>query len=122
MKRAWVLLWSMTFIVVMSGAASALTFTEVGDTGQLIGTAQNVGPGVDTITGYINGAADLFAINLAGGNFSATTAGSEFDTALFLFDSDGYGLIFNEDISDKIWQSEIDITLEAGLYYIGVAS
>jgi hypothetical protein len=119
----------MTFVVITSGTASATTFNEVGDTGQLIGTAQNVGPGVDKITGYINGAADLFGINLAGGTFSAQTSpfgnppsGSNFDTALFLFDSNGFGLIFNEDLSDDIWQSRIEISLDPGLYYIGVAA
>ncbi|TWT41730.1 hypothetical protein RAS1_28510 [Phycisphaerae bacterium RAS1] len=87
--------------------ASADTVTEVGDTGDLPGSAQvTTGVGALTlITGALSGFddADMYAITIVDINaFSATTddAGTAvFDTQLFLFDSSGLGVSANDDIS-----------------------
>jgi hypothetical protein len=77
------------------------------------------------------GDADLYAIYVdGGGTFSATTVGGVapgFDTQLFLLDSTGHGVYFNDDFSGF----EASSTLSAGhaltpvapgLYYLGITA
>lgn len=90
------------------GVAQAQLWTEVGDAGDLPGTAQiTVGSGsLDFISGFIgnNPAADgndkdmycIFVYDHT--SFSASTVGgTTLDTQLFLFDAGGFGVTFNDD-------------------------
>jgi len=84
-------------------------WTEVGDAGNTLGGAQQpsgVGP-LTQIVGWFNVPGDtggtwvdiyrIYVFNPIG--FSATTSGTGYDPALFLFDLDGMGLEANQDIS-----------------------
>lgn len=106
------------------GTANADIFVKTGPTGKTAGTAQttlqsdpagtldlsaitgtldSISVGVERATRF-DTAADLFQIYLTGdGTFSATTANTEtnlFDTCLFLFDANGYGVFYNDNDPD----------------------
>jgi hypothetical protein len=83
-------------------SARAQSWAEVGDAGDLPGTAQvPIGVGFIThITGTMTGNPDMYLIHIApGGGFTATTetAGTTFDTQLFLFTTTGIGIAMNDD-------------------------
>ncbi|AFY37562.1 hypothetical protein Lepto7376_1205 [[Leptolyngbya] sp. PCC 7376] len=111
-------------------SAQALSFTEVDDAGELLGTAQVIGGSgaITEISGNTdfdaNDFADLFKISLDGSFFSATTetTSTDFDTALFLFDSTGDVVLSNDDIDfdNFVVESEISGNLAAGIYYLGI--
>ena len=99
---------------ITTGAASAHatflptpSYTESGDAGQTLATAQNAGafPGTaSTISGTIaNGNdADLYSFNLAATTtlqFALTSTTNGIDTGLFLFNSTGQALFANNDSS-----------------------
>jgi hypothetical protein len=109
--------------------APAGTFVELGDAGQLPGTAAVArGEGsLYTILGQLGSSdADMFRIRICDpANFSATTVGgTAFDTQLFLFNSDGTGVVFNDD-SQTVLQSTLTNTfvssLPAGDFYLAVS-
>jgi len=85
-------------------AAVAPTHIEIGDAGNLPGTAQDpggVGP-LTSIAGTAGGGdEDMYKICITNPSaFSATTgAMADFDTQLFLFDSTGRGVYSNDDLS-----------------------
>jgi hypothetical protein len=105
------------------GTAQAVPFNEVGDAGELLGTSQAVPGGTTSINGFVEtGLADLFQIGWGGGVLTADTAGSNFDTQLFLFDSSGLGLIANDDATPPgAFLSLISINLSAGTYFLGIS-
>lgn len=88
-------------IMALSGSAFG-AWTEIGDAGDLPGTAQVVsgsGP-LDTIVGTIIGLdVDMYQINISDpAGFSAYATGSTgFDTQLFLFDEFGLGVYGDDD-------------------------
>lgn len=105
------------------------SFAEVGDAGQLPGTAQStVGNPLNTITGAIGtlGDVDMFAIFIDGSvPFFATTVGSALlDPQLFLFDSSGMGVIGTDDPFDltTLQATLTDTALPAGIYYLAINS
>jgi hypothetical protein len=134
-----------TFALVAS--ASALTWTEVGDAGDLPATAQVI-TGTDpldsltTISGSLlelilndtptgqSFDADMYMINITDpGIFSATTnlAGVTLDTQLFLFDSTGLGVYAHDETSDTNHQSTLPAghafgPQAAGIYYLLITS
>lgn len=85
--------------------AGAVTYAEVGDTGDLPAGAQNVGLGVDTITGDISfgGDVDMYQLLLAAGTYTFETrnsfsgGGTLHDPNLFLFNALGNPLAGNDD-------------------------
>jgi hypothetical protein len=85
---------------------SSLAASEVGDTGELPATAQEVGPAgpLHAIDGNISGLTDrdVYKICLTSGpDFSASTIGNAgFDTQLFLLNSEGKAVYANDDIGD----------------------
>lgn len=122
----------MTGVAPLS--AQAFTFTEIGDAGERLNTAQVVTNGsspLEAISGTLSGfddAADLFQIFLTGGqSFSATTVGrTNFDTRLFLFNANGAGIYFNDDASSGTLQSTLPVNslftpTQSGVYYLGVS-
>ncbi|NES82734.1 MAG: hypothetical protein F6K10_15745, partial [Moorea sp. SIO2B7] len=109
----------------IAGTAQAATFNEVGDAGQTLGTAKSLGNGITQINGTRDGDdPDLYSFFWNGGTFSADTLGSSlFDTQLFLFDSDGLGVIANDDGGfpfPDVFRSGFSINLSQGLYYLGI--
>ncbi|MDH7570015.1 MAG: PEP-CTERM sorting domain-containing protein [Armatimonadota bacterium] len=114
------------------GGASATTWTEVGDAGDLPGTAQVItgsGP-LTAIYGSIHeaGNADLYKIFVSDpANFSASTvnAATNFDTHLFLFRSDGTGVYANEDAGvpqSLLPAGHVYSPTTPGEYFLGIAA
>lgn len=110
---------------------TAATFTEQGDAGSIPDFAQAVGAGIDEIWGSLSGDQDLFSFRWDGGIFSATTdwPQTNFDTQLFLFDADGFGIVGNDDnasnggIANTPFPSTITpFTLAAGDYFLGISA
>jgi hypothetical protein len=83
--------------------AAAQDWNEIGEAGDLVGTANvTIGSGpLIEINGVIEagGDADMFCITVTDEDtFSATTVGgTTLDTQLWLFDHDGMGIAFNDD-------------------------
>lgn len=125
-------------------SASAGTWTEVGDAGHNgVAEAQltdGSGP-LDTIVGVIDGVypdncdIDLFGIRIADSDtFYASLlipdGGSHdfYDTVMWLFDADGYGVVRNDDYGSYGGGWHADSRIDAvgvpapGVYYLGVAS
>jgi hypothetical protein len=103
-----------------------------GDAGDLPETAQSTGSDpITKIRGTIGGAndVDVYAIYISDPDaFSATTiGGTTLDTALWLFDEDGKGVVHNDDDPDTTteFQSRIDnrtnCITQPGRYYLAVS-
>lgn len=113
--------------VVSSAGVARGGWTEAGDAGQLPGTAQSVtGSGLlSMITGELGTTdADMFAVFISGA-FTATTVdtpGSLADTQLFLFDSDGYGVLGNDDANSGTLRSTLSGSLDPGIYYLAISA
>jgi hypothetical protein len=118
----------------MAGSLPADLFNEVGDAGGLLGNAA-VTSGAGALTQIMGtlglGDADLYAIHVdGGGTFSATTVGGVapgFDTQLFLLDSTGHGVYFNDDFSGFDAPSTLPAghaltPIAPGLYYLGITA
>lgn len=129
-KLAQVTALSALVASVSSGQAQAATFTEIGDAGETLGTAQVISSGqqpLESISGALSGDADLFQIFVTGGRtFSATTVGgASFDTQLFLFDSAGVGVYGNDNSSVSPDQSTLPTggfsPAASGIYSLGIS-
>jgi hypothetical protein len=120
---------SVLLVVISSSNAQAATFTEIGDAGETLTTAQDIQSGsrpLESISGTLAGDADVFQISLTGDRtFSAkTVGGASFDTQLFLFDSAGKGVYGNDD-AGSFKQSTLPkgrfSPAESGNYYLAVS-
>lgn len=133
MKSSW--FYAAALALALPAITHAQTWTELGDAGDLLSTAQAVTtPSPSIIYGGINPTfpdADVFALRLtAGVAFSATTvsfgglAGIS-DTQLFLFESEdsGHGIRYNDDIDVIDFYSAINFTpASTGTYYLGISA
>ena len=86
----------------LAGPALAGTYSETGDAGQTVATAQTTAgaPSLSNIFGtLVSGTdADLFIVNILDpAAFSATTLGSDLDSQLFLFTIGGAPVYMNDD-------------------------
>ncbi|BAY74847.1 hypothetical protein NIES25_12630 [Nostoc linckia NIES-25] len=111
----------------VGGTAQAATYTEVGDAGQTLNTAQNLAGGINVIQGTIsyNDDADLFSFSWGGGLLNATTVGgASFDTILQLFNSSGTLIAQNDDDSSPGAgsQSTLNLFVGSGEYLLGISS
>ncbi len=107
-----------------AATAQAATYTEVGDAGKTLKTAQNLPRGINVIKGTISSKkdADLFSFFWDSGRFKATTVdGASFDTLLELFDSSGTVIALKDD-SKGTAQSTINQFLDTGEYFLGISS
>jgi hypothetical protein len=119
--------------LAFSSQATALPWFEVGEAGQLPGTAQIVaGAGaLESISGTVSSAndADMFLIFISNpATFSATTVGpggTLDDTQLFLFNAGGLGVYANDDsvgVRSTLPAGNPNGPLVAGLYYLVISS
>ncbi len=134
-KQPWQALLAVAAVVMTAGSVNAATYVETGDAGQTLGTAAiaDTQPGMplDAITGILTANnADLFQIYISDpATFSAntlfTTPGvNNFNTSLFLFNADGFGVYANDDSTGS--QSALPAgdalsPTTAGLYYIAIS-
>ena len=132
-------------LLLPTGGAHAATYVKQGPGGDLLGnaylTSGTIGDPLSEIDGVfstpsatsIQAIPDLFQIDLTGlAPFSATTVGtngSVYDTQLFLFNSLGNGIEFNDDDPSQLLPGGIQlgagatlppIMLSAGIYYLGI--
>lgn len=106
------------------------SWIEQDDAGDLPGSAQDVnGDGdIPAIAGNLEfGGADMYRFDICEpGLFSATTvSGTNIDTQLFLFDSSGLGVTFNDDAPGlDVLQSSLSSTFitSPGTYYLAVST
>jgi MYXO-CTERM domain-containing protein len=127
------ILASLLAFVCVNTASADFIWTEVGDAGSTLATAQHtVGLGAMTaISGSFVGAsdADLYRFTLSTpATFSATTVGGTgIDTQLFLFNVDGFGIAANDDTGPPLQSTlpagnALYATLPAGTYILGVST
>jgi len=105
--------------------------SEVGDAGNLPGTAQDPG-GVGPLTSIAGagggGDEDMYRICITNPSaFSATTvAMATFDTQLFLFDSTGRGVYSNDDVSPTLESllpaGDVNSPTAVGIYFLAINS
>ncbi|MEN3000793.1 MAG: DVUA0089 family protein [Armatimonadota bacterium] len=125
-------IWALLTISALSLSAQAQTWTEQGDAGDLPETAQSTGSGSLTeIQGSLGASdVDMYAIYISDpANFSASTVGgATWDTQLWLFDSDGKGVVHNDDaVGTAVTQSRIDNSTgcltgrQPGVYYLAIS-
>jgi hypothetical protein len=106
-----------------AGTAQAVVYNEVGDTGELPGTAQQVGVGVDQIAGtYFSFEVDMYGFSWGGGALTIDSP-DVFDPMLMLFDSTGLGVALNDDIVLGDFAAQLDFAnLPAGDYFIAISA
>jgi len=132
---------AVIFSLTLVASVSAFTWTEVGDAGDLLATAQDLTGviGLTSISGNLSAAdspgvsidADMYKILIMDpGTFSATTVAlTTLDTQLFLFNSAGLGVYANDDCSVcvDVLQSTLPAghssgPIVAGIYYLVITS
>ncbi len=113
------MLISMFTLACASGNAYAVPITEVGDAGDLMGTAQVLGAGATSVSGSAGtGDVDLFSFGWSGGAFSATVSATG-DSQLFLFDGSGLGILADDDSGSGV-NAFISTVLVTGDYFLGI--
>ncbi|HZW07320.1 MAG TPA: DVUA0089 family protein [Phycisphaerales bacterium] len=106
------------------------TYVEDGDAGDLPSTAavaSGTGP-LQRIRGSLSGSdVDMYKVTVCDGEIAmaSTFEGTTLDTQLFLFNADGVGVAFNDDVPDGFpgdltLQSTLTGVLENGDYYLAV--
>lgn len=99
----------------------AATFNEgTEDAGDLIGTAADVGGGINVIIGNnADNDVDVYKLYLGAGDFEAEVTEQGADMALALFDSNGIGLRADDDSGGGL-RPKVSATLTEGLYYLAI--
>ena len=124
MKKLIIICCVLTVAIAGSNALGA--WTEIGDAGDLPGTAQVVtgtGP-LDTIVGTISGDVDMYQIYIASpAAFSAYATG--LDPMLFLFDQAGMGVYGDDDsglgLDAFLPAGDTYSPTTPGIYYLAIA-
>lgn len=113
-----------SMLLLVSSVAMATTYTESGDAGQTLLTAQTLTNGTTEVRGTLSSMnADLFRFGWGGGAFYANTVGTSGDSQLFLFDSAGRGVQANDDGIAYAGPAYLQLaSLAAGTYYLGISS
>lgn len=96
--------------------AMATSYTEVGDAGYSLATAQQLPGGTTSITGTLD-SVDIYRFTWGGGVFSATAV-TGFDPMLFVYDLSGNVLAFNDDFYGL--QSHVSPVLASGDYLLAI--
>jgi len=104
------------------GQAAATAYTEVGDAGQTLASAQTLTGGTTVVYGGLNSDADMFRFGWGGGSFYVNTVGTAWDSQLFLFNSTGQGVQANDDGIAFAGPAYLQLaSLVAGTYYLGIS-
>ncbi len=127
MKKLVTLLFMSIFGLLITTNAQALPYNEVGDAGDLMVSAQNVGANVDQISGnfFAPGGLDvdlyaLFFDVTASITFDATTVDNYSpDMNMYIFNASGNPLAANDD-GPIGYDSQIILDIIPGLYYLAV--
>lgn len=99
--------------------AMATPYTETGDAGYSLATAQVLTGGTTSIRGQLE-SVDLYRFSWGGGGFSAYTT-TQTDPMLFLYDLAGNLLAFNDDSGlANYYDSTISANLVTGDYLLGI--
>jgi len=120
------LLLACLLVFSMTQANASIEF-ELGDAGDNLITAQTLSTGTSSIVGSINGDSDvdLFRFGWSGGIYGAFTVTSA-DPMLYLFDSLGQELAFNDDHGSFLANSGDSLfvlpELASGDYYLAITS
>jgi hypothetical protein len=121
---------SLTGLLSAAPQVNALPWTEIGNAGDLVGTAQlTTGAGALTsISGTLSTGTDvdMFGIHISSpAAFSATTVGGAgFDTQLFLFNAAGIGIYANDDsvgTRSTLPAGHANSPTTTGLYYLAIS-
>jgi len=126
-----IIICALAVLITASGNAFA-AWTEVGDAGELPGTAQVVSGG-GPLTGingtiYIYEDADMYQIYISDApGFSAEVTVTNFDTQLFLFDASGMGVYANDDNGTILEPSLLPAghplgPASVGIYYLAISA
>ena len=130
-------IWSFAVFLGASSLSWGSTIWHEGDGGQgdagPLPSSANIAAGVGSLTeilgklGDITKGADMYEIDISNpGTFSATTLGTGNDPivnpAIYLFDSNGNGIIGNDNTGAGSQATISDASLTAGLYYILITS
>lgn len=107
---------SLVLGIFTSQLAMATPYTEVGDAGYSLATAQLLPGGTTSVSGNLD-AVDIYRFTWGGGVFSAT-ASTGFDPMLFVYDLSGNVLAFNDDFFGL--QSHVVPTLVSGDYLLAI--
>jgi hypothetical protein len=105
-----------SLIAIASSHVLATPYTEVGDAGYSLATAQWLPGGTTSISGQLD-SVDIYRFSWGGGLFTAT-ASTGFDPMLFVFDLSGNTLAFNDDYFGL--QSYVSPTLASGDYLLAI--
>ncbi len=103
----------------LAAPASATPYTEVGDAGSTVATAQLLPGGTTQIFGT-NSTSDFYLFASLGGVYGFNTYGTGFvDTMLFIYNDTGTSLLaFNDD--NPYPNSALSVFLAAGNYLVGI--
>jgi hypothetical protein len=115
---SYILFLALCLLPPLSQAAPI--YNETSDAGQTLNTATNLGLGINVIYGSLTNDVDMYSFDWNGGQFTADTLQSSFDTALYLFSSSGLGLFKNDDGFNIIGPSRISTTLSRGSYLLAI--
>ncbi|UCV09190.1 DVUA0089 family protein [Dechloromonas denitrificans] len=115
MKKALSII-SLALGMLGSQSATALPYTEVGDAGYSLATAQLLPGATTSISGTLD-TVDIYRFSWAGGLFSASTS-SNFDPMLYVFNLAGNTLAFNDD--NYSLQSYVAVSLARGDYLLAI--
>lgn len=134
MRKTFLMLTVLVTILGCSSLASADPWVELGDAGQLPGTAQSTS-GTNPLTS-ISGSlssptdVDMYLIFITGGGtFSASTVGgTSLDTQLYLFNAGGFGVYHNDDqagclcLQSTLPAGHALTPLAPGFYYLAISN
>lgn len=113
---------ALPVVLFAANPAHATIYSELGDAGITVETAQHLPAETTTIFGALHDddGADVYGFAWGGGVFSADTIGSDFDTMLSVFDLSGDLLAFNDDFNESGAFSLVSSVLGAGDYLLGI--
>jgi hypothetical protein len=123
----------MLTCVLVAGSVSAVTYTETGDAGQSLASAQATGAGSQQLTQIFGSLLsqtdiDIFAINVTDFSIFAATTVNGFtgglDTALFLFNGSGLPVYANDDgatVGSTLPAGSLLGPQSNGLYFLAIS-
>lgn len=122
LKKLCAAVVSFVALATVNFAYAALIHNEIEDAGLTVETSQRLTLGTTTIFGTLHNddGADVYGFYWGGGEFSAGTQGSDFDTMLSIYDSAGNLLAFNDDLIENGRISFASINLPEGDYLLGI--